>query len=355
MAQINMPAKKETRDPVETILKGLTIAAQYYGIKDGLKKADLLAKQEERKSQADEIEIAAKNADILSKGFQPVRDETGKLSFVQSDEAKAKQQTAEKLALEKTQAEINRLNRTTEDGGTAGLAYLIKKLAYEKALQEAAEKKAKEEYEKSPAGRVTKLNPTEKEKVGIIASMLSTKNQLEDLVEQGEKPRLYNSRTTVLGIPVGKAIQDTAIEQLINKATDDIGRWRSGGAIGKEEFASFNAMLPVAADDKTSALQKLKNFEREAQIRLTPYGFKSSELPDAGFPMYLRGDSSKAQDKQELSQSLQNLATIPQARAATPTKDGSEAFGPYGPEIEQNDVVFVWDSKQKRYIRKGSP
>lgn len=58
---VQAPSRRESRDPLETIMKGLTIASAVYGIKEGTEKAKLLQAQREEAAAQRAEDVAFRN------------------------------------------------------------------------------------------------------------------------------------------------------------------------------------------------------------------------------------------------------------------------------------------------------
>lgn len=124
----------------------------------------------------------------------------------------------------------------------------------------------------TPQGRLESMSGDVKMKAGAIFSMEDSIGELENLVSQGKKPGYVTQDSSVLGVPVGKLVQDNPIDVVSRKLVDDIGRLRSGGAIGREEESRFKNMLPTPGDNKEAALFKLGQIRKEMAVKKSALG-----------------------------------------------------------------------------------
>lgn len=108
-----------------------------------------------------------------------------------------------------------------------------------------------------------KISGELRQKIGGLTSSLDTLDELENLYKSGQKVKYVDSRSKL----IGGLISDDPVTIAVRKVADDIGRLRSGGAIGKEEEERFRDMLPRAADSYDIALKKIQDIRKEFLTR----------------------------------------------------------------------------------------
>lgn len=123
-----------------------------------------------------------------------------------------------------------------------------------------------------------KLSGDQKSRVGAISDAMRSLNEYETAYNAGGRRSRINPDTRF----IGGFVSASKIDELTTKLSDDIGRMRSGGAIGGSEEQRFLGMLPTSADNPTSAMSKINSLRKEFQNKLYIFGIKEPDLAKAG-------------------------------------------------------------------------
>lgn len=235
--------RKLEQEALEKKLKQFQVSqAGYQETPDGKFEMTDEAREEKR------IKELNQEGDLLAKGLIAEKDASGKLIGYKRDPNFKKYQEKDPLA---------------------------QALAFER-LNEVRRKRDQDEYSRTSKGRLEGASGEVKAKVGALASALQSLTQYEGEFRSGKRRTRINSDTPI----IGNFISDTSIDEMTRKLSDDIGRLRSGGAINVDEEKRFLKMLPRPGEEDIAA-QKLINLRNELGTKLSAYGFKSEELPDA--------------------------------------------------------------------------
>lgn len=270
---VNQPQRREEKDPLDTILKGLSIAQGIYGIKEAGDKAALLKQEAAAKRDNEAFSRATGQAAILKAGYEASKQEDGSYALKPREGFRD-------LETQKTQAEIEKLRAETEkarkdqEGGLASLLKQQNATLNGLHIAEAQRKQDEAARSKTPEGKLDKLTGEARGKVGSFATALETITDYEDAFAKGQRRSRVNSDTPF----VGSFISDTDVDTLTRKLSDDIGRMRSGGAINSDEEKRFLGMLPRPGDEDKVAATKLIQLRNEFDTRLRAYGLTPEEL-----------------------------------------------------------------------------
>lgn len=256
---IQMPNRREEKDPFDTILKGLQIAGSIYGIKEGREKASLLAKEAESKQKSDQIGLAAKDAELAGKGFQKQTDDKGNVSYLRppgyvdlDDELKRSQ--------------IKKNLGDAKSGGDGGLSALIK----EQRLRDMQRQAQEAEFAKTPEGRIQKLNSGDKARLDNAKLGLTAAQGMAEALSQG------NNTFSIIG--------DNDFTQQRALFEEALGRMQSGGAISLAEENRFKKMAPTVFDSPEMQQKKLQQLQAEMTNRISTMGFTPAQLGMPGAP-----------------------------------------------------------------------
>lgn len=223
---VQQPQRREKEaDPLDTIIKGLSIATSIYGIKDGMDKAKAL-----------EMEREAKAAQQLKDNEYKTRE----LDIKERESAKPKEKVVDPITRELQMQRLEEGNRKKE---------------------EAAQKQA---FEKTPEGKMSKLASSDKQrldnaKLGLIAT-------------QGMADALAKGDNTF------SLIGDNDFTQQRTLFEEALGRMQSGGAITLDEANRFKKMAPTFTDSKEMQQKKLSMLQNEMASRLQTLGFQPQDL-----------------------------------------------------------------------------
>lgn len=124
-----------------------------------------------------------------------------------------------------------------------------------------------------------KKGAEEKQKIGMIADAFRSITGYEDAYKGGARPQYMDDQTPI----IGRAMSSTPISEATVKLTDDIGRLRSGGAIGQQEEERFLSMLPRPGDNEAAAKRKIAALRSEFKNKLAGFGVQTSDLQSIGF------------------------------------------------------------------------
>lgn len=234
----------QQKDPLETILQGLSIASGVYRIAADRQQAALMASKEARQAEmqaaqqeeakrARQFSEAATAAQMQAQGFQQQPGANGGVSFQMTPEAAA-------LQKRKELAQITALERKPE---TQGLDTLIKQLTVKEKIEKAQEVEGPKAM---AAGYARRLEQS----AGII-----------DKLQKGGFDRAGVSTGVMSFAPEFlKPAQLKQQEQAERNFVNAILRRESGAAISPSEFKSAeHQYFPRVGDDVDTLAQKQQN------------------------------------------------------------------------------------------------
>ncbi len=221
---VNQPrAKEKEADPLDTIIKGLSIASSIYGIKDASDKKALLEKDYASKQAQQEQDNAFK---------------TRELDIKEKDANKPKVQ-------DPTQTEF-------------------KQIRLEEAKRKAQADAEKAAFDKTPDGRIAKLTGDKVKRFDEAKMGFDAVNKMASALDAGDN--------------TFSLIGDNDYTMNANLFKEAIGRMQSGGAIGTKEAKEFLALAPGAMDSPEIQRAKLLKLQSEFGSRIQSLGFKPEEL-----------------------------------------------------------------------------
>lgn len=139
---------------------------------------------------------------------------------------------------------------------------------------------AKESETTQPTKILSKLGGEEKNKVGAIASGFRALDMMTDAVQnKGQGPKRIDPSTSV----VGGMVSDNEYFRGERTLAEVVGRLQSGGAMSKDEIATFKSMGPRAGDDPSVIPQKINDQKVFLENKLRAYGLSEGDLQEAGF------------------------------------------------------------------------
>lgn len=254
--QDEMARKKKKEDEERALAdRAYRVQLANAGLQEDLEKGGLI-----RSDQWKEEQRQKEDAEGASKGLIYKRDATG--NIVGATRIPGFQKEEDPLVREYKLARLADMERNRQQ-----------------KEQESLAKREKEEFEKSPKGRLEKAGGDTKQKIGFIANALRASNDLRGEYEKGNTVSRFNSDTPI----IGGLLSDTPADIASRRASEELGRLQSGGAIGAEEEARFRAMLPRPADDKDIAAKKLQEYRDALTAKLTAYGFSPEEMSSLGY------------------------------------------------------------------------
>lgn len=124
--------------------------------------------------------------------------------------------------------------------------------------------KAKEDYVKSPKGKLESLSGSDKARFDNALMVLKNIDDMATALENGENTYSF--------------IGDNSFTEAQRRATEAYGRMQSGGAINKEEEDRFQKTLPNKWDSEEIQRQKLLKQREEMISRLKTLGFSMEEV-----------------------------------------------------------------------------
>lgn len=286
---VNMPHKREDKDPLDTILKGLTIAQGIYGIKEAGDKAALLKEEAAAKRDSEAFNKATGQAAILKAGFEANKQEDGSYALTPRAGFRDLETEKTRAEIEKLKAEAERAKRVPDDDGLAGE---IKRMR----VEEMKRKEAEAAFAKTPEGRLKNLNSGDKQRLdNAKLGLTAVQGMADSLLRQNQ------NTFSVIG--------DNDFTQQRTLFEEALGRMQSGGAITAEEANRFKAMAPTFRDSEPLQRKKLMQLQAEMQSRLNTLGFRPDDLgvqvtdinklqKAGGLPSAITGDTAYAGEGQ---------------------------------------------------------
>lgn len=150
---------------------------------------------------------------------------------------------------------------------TTGEPLLINNKGDTKPVVGAMTKSNKAPVNKSPEEKIKSLNSSDKQRLDNIKLSLTS---LEDMNEA-----LINQKQNTYSL-IGDN-DYTSANRLLSEA---VGRMQSGGAIGKEEAATFLKMAPTKFDSPDIQKKKIDKMKMVMESRLQTLGLQRGDLPD---------------------------------------------------------------------------
>lgn len=269
---------------LDRISKGLSIAANFYGIKEArdnsaLKKLadDRVAAEVDRKERGilnkNELLEAQKNYDMVS------AETPGALEYQMKEGPDLK-----KIYLKRAQA-VQDPTQTE-----------YKQLLQEQKIQKAKDDAEKAVFSKTPQGRMAGLGATEKQRLDNAKLGLISVNGMEAALKGGQN--------------TFSLIGDNDFTQQRTLFEESLGRMQSGGAISKEEEIRFKKMAPTPWDSHEIQMKKLAQLKSEMISRLGTLGFsqedvgiveKSDEIAGGGLKEGIRSMKRRVPDFDRMS------------------------------------------------------
>lgn len=228
---VNMPQmrQREERDPLDTLLKGLSIAANVYGIKEASQKQDLLAKEMEMKNTDREM-LAKEKADAAKRelaGRGQMIDESGNIV----DDPKSS-------FFMQRQAEIKRKSEVDPyTSATREQTALLRQLDIDEKKRLAAQKADPYRMENLPKEKQIVASTLAENK----AKMMATGNMVDALVSQLDDPNISDDQkvaaaneqlkllNSALGPDaLGEGEVDRVSKFLSSTPSPSVGKWMPG-------------------------------------------------------------------------------------------------------------------------------
>lgn len=284
---VNMPGRREEKDPLDTILKGLGIASSIFGIKEASAKASMLAEQQK-------FDRSAKEAELASKGFEKKVGDDGSVSFLRPPGYQDLQEQKTRAEIAKLQADANR------KGSGDPFADELKALRVAE-MKGNAQKAA---FAKTPEGRAQGLNSGDKQRLDNVRMAFQEVGNMASA--------LPNNNTFSL-------IGDNDFTLARTKFEEALGRMQTGAAITKDEENRFKKMAPTAMDSAEMQQKKLAQLEAEFGARFGTLGFKPED-----FGLSYR--TSEAVPENEIASALRTpMANARPAQSGPATAEDAEA------------------------------
>lgn len=252
---VNMPQmrQRDERDPLDTLLKGLNIAANVYGIKEASQKQDLLAKEMEMKNTDREM-LAKEKADAAKRelaGRGQMIDESGNIV----DDPKSS-------FFMQRQAEIKRKSEVDPyTSATREQTALLRQLDIDEKKRLAAQKADPYRMENLPKEKQIVASSLAENK----AKMMATGNMVDALVQQLEDPNIPEEQkiasaqeqlkllNSALGPDaLGEGEVDRVSKFLSATPSPTVGKWMPG-----PDLQGFTAQLKNAQARNKQAVMSL--------------------------------------------------------------------------------------------------
>lgn len=319
MAQVNMPRPRR-RDSLDTILKGLQIAGQVYGIKEAIEKSNLLSKQasqldeirqteleekklglQEKKAASEGIITPAAQSSLAAKGIKRVPEGSkGAQLFGVTPEGEkffgVKPATVSPFAVTEEARKVRKEERD---------------IAKSEREQEEKERKKKEDIlaRETPFGLARTKQDAKDIRDGLVEKKIFD-NLVDEMIALREKygGELLPSSETDRG------------KQLSKKALLSYKNMAKLGVLSQADEAIINAIIPK---DPTEALTSLNPFSEDRVMRKLK-GLKQDAEKD--FQNQLKVKLEGAPEKQDAPQ--------PPPNGALKIKD------------KQTGEVYTWDGFQ---------
>lgn len=259
---INMPHQREEKDPLETIVKGLQIAHSIYGIKEAGDKAEILKQEMALKQQEAQKNIQA--ADRANQGVLTVPEAAQHLQNF--DRVAPDTPGATKMPIQRGDEteEAWFTPKRTEKAPPDPMIGILRQQQYEANLQRQKDNAEKAAFAKSTEGKLQKLGTTGQQRLDNVRLGLSTVQGMSDALNDGDN--------------TFSLIGDNNFTQQRALFDEALGRMQSGGAINKEEAASFRAMAPKTTDSIGMRQTKLQKLQDEMLSRMKTLGFQPEEF-----------------------------------------------------------------------------
>lgn len=253
---INIPQRRQEADPLDKLATALQIAKTGFGIA-----ADMKTLEEAKRVKGEE---------------QKLRD--AQLKKMEREEAEASAADLVNTPLVESVRERAKARGITlppqlsekQLKGMGVLDDLFKPppqkdpLVAQMAKDKYEESKQKKEFEKSPEGRLQKLNSGDKARFDNSMLGLQSIQAMDSALAAGD------NTFSIIG--------DNDYTRNLAMAAEAFGRMQSGGAIQKDEEARFLAMSPTAKDSIEQQRKKLEGMQRLFVDRLRTLGFKPDDI-----------------------------------------------------------------------------
>lgn len=305
MAQVNMPAMRQPDDALTTLMKGLTIASQVYGIKSDMAKLD-----EHEQKQAKQKKLAQGIYDqddqlALSEKFDlsPNKPEAG-VPYQQIQVEDGSGNTSALYAMMKRNTSPLLKDIKGAEGGQSGTLVMDyrdpnnpKKVQF---IPEAAPKREKVEFTDDSGNKVTKfVDPRSNEpyvssakdqklnkvtsqtaqEIGSFDAAVDMANQLEAKYNQLASSGGSGLKSFIPGSDANK------YEKNRDYAAQTIGVILEKGKLTDRDYDRYRAMLPGPTDTNTIAAEKMMALKNliTAKKRGEIGGLEQSGFQTAGF------------------------------------------------------------------------
>jgi DNA-binding phage protein len=304
---------KEKKDPLDTIIKGLSVASQIYGIKEAGDKADLLAEQRKTELANQQFTQAAKEAELAKEGFQKQVGADGKPAFLRPPGFQS-------LADQYTEAKIAALQRGPK---TDPMVEEMRATRLQKMRDDATRGSA------------------DQSKVGGFANRVQDAEKIfQTLAEQGYDGTGVGAEVqskSILGLSVPdrfKSEEFKKLDQAQRNFINAVLRRESGAAISPSEFDSARAQyFPQAGDTPDVLAQKKDN-------RDTVFAGLQSESG----PAFANIQKTRAQNRVAGQKAIETSLKVP---GLLPSANASEAAPPA--KVIQNGHEYILNPKTGKY------
>lgn len=272
MGGVVVPAARQKDDPLTTVMKGLAIARDIYGIKtamDDREAAQAKGAQAEADAKRAKDDAARgvitpdQRRELLGKGWTITPPETAgsEKAFIRTPEGQE-----QLIGLRPPQ----RAEQKTDPIAERRMALEEKKFAFEKQLAAQRAAQAGKTADGGPVPeatyeqRLASLNAEERKRLDSASMGL---NAVQDMQKSMAKGDWTFS-------PVG----DNSYTIARREFEEALGRMQSGGAISRDEENRFKSMAPTPLDSESVQKEKLERLQVEMASRVTNLGFSPAEV-----------------------------------------------------------------------------
>lgn len=287
---VQMPQRREEKDPLDTIAKALGIASAIYGIKDAGVKADLLRSQAEKQNQLTEMQVS-----------QLQREQAGLLS---PDKRAALLPNLQKASPEdKGSFEIRSSGGVDESGNPKVVSEYFVPIKQKDAALEMAKLNLLQKKLEASQGKI--IPASEAVQFGTSSASFDALQNASDLYEKNAdiagpfkgKGSSFAGKYE-LG-DVGKRAKAFDAQLKIN--AQSIGKALEGGKLTDADIDRYRDMLPNLSDSKDAAkekiaiLQQMISAKQESDLRaLQGAGYNVGNIPRSVLTVPQRPPSAPA-------------------------------------------------------------
>lgn len=286
MPRINMPTRQPQEDPLDKVIKGLSIANSIFGMR-----ADLAKVEEAKRLQADAAVKKQQEAENFKN--QQINFQNQQTEFAQKQASQAPLNDPNSAASKTYREQLRAKGVNVPDDSTAAQnsalygSYLKERekspvVAAMEAERLAKTKKDAEDaaFAKTPKGKLDKMPAAEKQRYDNVVMALGAVTDMENALANG------TNTFSLMG--------DNEFTLAANNFQEALGRMQSGGAIGKDELKTFQSLRPRPTDSADIQYQKIQKMRDLMEQRFQTLGFEKGQAQDLGLDPTRLGFSKNA-------------------------------------------------------------